>query len=46
MHAQPLGCDSNLMANQENLFWGQLPKRLVISMVENTAFNGHKYKNP
>ena len=37
---------NNLMANQENLFLGQLPKRLVISMVENMAFNGHKDKNP
>ena len=36
----------NMMANQENLFLGQLPKRLVIGMVENTAFNGHKDKNP
>ena len=36
----------NMMANQENLFLGQLPKRLVIGMVENTAFNGDKDKNP
>ena len=36
----------NRMANQENLFLGQLPKRLVIGMVENKAFNGDKEKNP
>lgn len=36
----------NMMANQENLFLGQLPKRLVIGMVENKAFNGDKGKNP
>ena len=36
----------NMMANQENLFLGQLPKRLVIGMVENKAFNGDKDKNP
>ena len=36
----------NMMANQENLFLGQLPKRLVIGMVENKAFNGDKTKNP
>ena len=36
----------NMMANQENLFLGQLPKRIVIGMVENTAFNGDKGKNP
>ena len=34
------------MANQENLFLGQLPKRIVIGMVENTALNGDKDKNP
>ena len=36
----------NRMANQENLFLGQLPKRLVIGMIENKAFNGDKEKNP
>ena len=36
----------NMMANQENLFLGQLPKRLVIGMVENKAFNGDNTKNP
>ena len=34
------------MTNQENLFLGQLPKRLVIGMVENKAFNGDKEMNP
>ena len=34
------------MANQENLFLGQLPKCIVIGMVENKAFNGDKDKNP
>lgn len=36
----------NMMSNQENVFLGQLPKRLVIGMVENKAFNGDKDKNP
>ena len=36
----------NRMANQENLFLGQLPKRLVIGMIDNKAFNGDKTKNP
>ena len=36
----------NMMANQENLFLGQLPKRIVIGMVENQAFNGENTKNP
>ena len=36
----------NLSANQENLFLGQLPKRLVVAMVENAAFNGSSDKNP
>ena len=36
----------NMMANQENLFLGQLPKRVVIGMVENKAFNGDKEMNP
>ena len=37
---------SNLMVNQENLFLGQLPKRIVIGIVENLYFNGHVDKNP
>ena len=36
----------NLSANQENLFLGQLPKRIVIGLVENTAFSGVPSKNP
>ena len=36
----------NMMANQENLFLGQLPKRVVIGMVENKAFNGDMEMNP
>ena len=32
--------------NQENVFLGQLPKRLVIGMVDNDAFNGAYEKNP
>ena len=36
----------NMMANQENLFLGQLPKWIVIGMVENTTFNRDKNKNP
>merc|ERR1712237_105307 len=36
----------NLSANQENLFLGQLPKRVVIGLVENTAFSGDSSKNP
>jgi hypothetical protein len=36
----------NMMGNQENLFLGQLPKRVVIGLVENKAFNGDKDKNP
>ena len=36
----------NMMSNQENLFLGQLPKRLVVGMLENVAFNGHRDKNP
>ena len=35
----------NMMANQENSFLGQLPNRMVIGMVENTAFNWDKDKN-
>lgn len=36
----------NLSANQENLFLGQLPKRVVIGLVENAAFSGDSTKNP
>jgi hypothetical protein len=36
----------NLSANQENLFLGQLPKRIVIGMVDNAAYNGDIGKNP
>jgi hypothetical protein len=32
--------------NQENVFLGQLPKRVVIGMVDNDAFNGAFDKNP
>ena len=35
----------NMMANQENLFLGQLPT-LAIGMMENKAFNGDKDMNP
>ncbi len=36
----------NLSANQENLFLGQLPKRLVVGMVENGAVTGRFDRNP
>ena len=36
----------NMSANQENLFLGQLPKRVVIGLVENRAFSGDSSKNP
>ena len=32
--------------NQDNVFLGQLPKRIVIGMVDNDAFNGAYNKNP
>ena len=35
----------NLDCSQENLFFGQLPTRLVIGCVENEAFNGHYERN-
>ena len=38
--------EGNLSMNQENLFLGQLPKRLILGMVNNKAFSGHKDKNP
>ena len=36
----------NLTANQDNLFLGQLPKRIVIGCVDNDAYNGNYHKNP
>ena len=36
----------NRMANQENLFLRRLPNRMVIGMVENTAFNWDNDNNP
>ncbi len=36
----------NLSANQENLFLGQLPKRVIVGMVDNDAYNGSYVKNP
>ena len=36
----------NLDANQENLFSGQLPTRIVIGCVDNNSFNGAFHKNP
>ena len=35
-----------LDASHEKVFSGQLPSRLVIGLVENQSFNGHKQKNP
>lgn len=37
---------NNMSANQENLFLGQLPNRVVIGLVENTAFSGAVDKSP
>ncbi|XP_060100389.1 uncharacterized protein F54H12.2-like [Heteronotia binoei] len=34
------------VSNQENLFWGQLPKLLVIELVDNESFSGAHNKNP
>ncbi|XP_060091260.1 uncharacterized protein F54H12.2-like [Heteronotia binoei] len=34
------------VSNQENLFWGQLPKLLVIGLVDNESFSGAHNKNP
>nr|XP_042702048.1 uncharacterized protein LOC101935889 [Chrysemys picta bellii]XP_042702049.1 uncharacterized protein LOC101935889 [Chrysemys picta bellii] len=34
------------VSNQENLFWGQLPKQLVIAFIDNDAFSGSYIKNP
>jgi hypothetical protein len=36
----------NMDFNQENLFTGQLPTRLVVGFLENTAFNGSYAHNP
>ncbi|XP_060094785.1 uncharacterized protein F54H12.2-like [Heteronotia binoei] len=33
------------VSNQENLFWGQLPKLLVIGLVDNESFSGAHNKN-
>jgi len=32
--------------NHEKLFSGQLPTRIVIGLVDNTAFNGNRERNP
>lgn len=34
------------VANQENLFLGQLPKTVVLAFVDNDAFSGSKRKSP
>ncbi|XP_022088653.1 uncharacterized protein F54H12.2-like [Acanthaster planci] len=39
----PLG---NQSFSRENLFLGQIPRRVVIGMVDNAAFNGDYHKNP
>ena len=36
----------NMSVNHENVFLGQLPKRVVIGCVENTAYNGQSDQNP
>ena len=36
----------NMNVNQENLFLGQLPKRLVLGCVDHEAYSGHYAKNP
>jgi len=36
----------NLSWVKENVFLGQLPKRMVVGFVDNTAFNGQFNKNP
>ena len=36
----------NLQANIENIFMGQLPKRIIIGFVDNDSFNGNIQKNP
>ena len=36
----------NYSGNQPNIFQGQLPDRIVVGMVDSTAFNGFFKKNP
>ena len=36
----------NMSVSQENVFLGQLPKRIVIGCVKNSTFNGQASKNP
>ena len=36
----------NLTGNEDNLFSGQLPQRVIIGCVDNDAYNGSIYKNP
>ena len=36
----------NLTGNEDNLFSGQLPQRIIIGCVDNDAFNGTWNKNP
>ena len=36
----------NLTSTKENLFLGQLPKRVVVGCIDNDAFNGTLAKNP
>lgn len=36
----------NLDASQDNLFLGQIPKRIVVGCVDNDAYNGSYVKNP
>ena len=35
-----------LDVNHEKLFSGQLPTRIVVELVHNRAFNGHREQNP
>ena len=37
---------ANLSAQEENLFSGQLPRRIIIGMVESQAYEGSYSKNP
>lgn len=36
----------NLSANEESLFAGQLPKKIIIGLVESAAYDGRLNKNP
>ncbi len=36
----------SLQANQENIFMGQIPSRVIVALVEHTAFNGSYKMNP